>query len=65
MRDQVIFLVMSSIIFLAHDSTDLLHEIFWYFNLPQRRLDYQSDLEALDYFIKHYREVFIIPGKET
>lgn len=47
--------------FLAHDSTDLLREIFWYFNLPQRRLDYQSDLEALDYFIKHYREVFIIP----
>lgn len=49
--------------FLANGSRDLLHEIFWYFNLPQRRLDYQSDLEALDYFIKHYKEVFIIPEK--
>ena len=35
--------------FLANGSTDLLREIFWHFNLPQRRLDYQSDLEALDF----------------
>lgn len=49
--------------FLANGSTDLLREIFWHFNLPQRRLDYQSDLEALDFFIKHFREVFIIPEK--
>lgn len=47
--------------FLANGSTDLLRELFWYFNLPQRRLDYQSDLETLDYYIKHYKEVFIIP----
>lgn len=30
---------------------------------PSCRLDYVSCLNALDYFIKHYRKVFIIPDQ--
>ena len=47
--------------FLATDCESLVSEIFNYFYLPSYRFDYESSLNALDYFIKHYREVFIIP----
>lgn len=44
--------------FCAYDCESLLREIFGYFDLPAMRLDYQSCLESLDYYIKNYREVF-------
>lgn len=44
--------------FCAYDCDSLLREIFNYFNLPAMRLDYQSCLDSLDYYIKNYREVF-------
>lgn len=47
--------------FLATDCESLVSEIFNYFYLPSYRFDYESSLNALDYFIKHYRKVFIIP----
>ena len=47
--------------FLANDCESLVNEIFNYFYLPSYRFDYESSLNALDYFIKHYRKVFIIP----
>lgn len=49
--------------FLATDCDNLIKEIFDYFYLPSCRLDYESCLNAIDYFIKHYKEVFIIPEK--
>lgn len=49
--------------FLATDCESLVKEIFDYFYLPSYRFDYESSLNALDYFIKHYRKVFIIPDK--
>lgn len=51
--------------FLATDCENLIKEIFDYFYLPSYRFDYESSLNALDYFIKNYRKVFIIPGKEA
>lgn len=44
--------------FCAYDCESLLREIFSYFDLPAMRLDYQSCLESLDYYIKNYREIF-------
>lgn len=47
--------------FLFTDCDSLIKEIFDYFYLPSCRLDYVSCLNAIDYLIKHYKEVFIIP----